>query len=138
MNSSFDQMISDYTSLVAERMSRFCVETGSVLPKSNIEWVTNGPKKTVLSDGTIYSKHGFGCLITLKSGAIDFDFGDLGEIDGFDAYRLSAFTESFPCRYSLKSEKEIRAILESYLKSGAMEKRGQLYFRKKTETNQSV
>lgn len=38
--------------------------------------------------------HALGCLITLKSGEIDFDFGDLGEIDGFDAYRLSLKSET--------------------------------------------
>jgi len=138
MNPDFHRMISDYISLISERMGRFCIETGFVLPKSAIEWVTNGPKKTVLSDGTIYSKHGYGCLITLKSGEIDFDFGDQGEIDGFDAYRLSAFTESFPSRYSAKSEREMQSILETELKSGTIEKRGRLYFRKTTEPNQAL
>jgi hypothetical protein len=138
MKTEFDHMISDYISLISERMSRFCVETGFVMPKSPIDWATNGPKKTVLSDGTTYSKHGYGCLIALKSGEVDFDFGDKGEIDGFDAYRLSAFTESFPSRYSIKSEREMQSILEAELKSGAIEKRGRLYFRKKTEPNQAL
>jgi hypothetical protein len=131
MNPDFQNMISDYISLVFERMDRFCIETGFVLPNSANEWVSSGPKKTVLSDGTIYSKHGYGCLITLKSGKIDFDFGDQGEIDGFDACRLSAFTESFPRRYSPKSEREMQPILEAALKSGVIEKRGRLYYRMK-------
>ena len=130
MNSDFDHMISDYISLISERMSRFCIETGFVLPNSSVEWVSNGPKKTVLSDGTIYSKHGYGCLITLKSGEIDFDFGDQGEIDGFDACRLSAFTESSHSRYSAKSEKEMQSILDAKLEAGVIERRGRLYYRK--------
>jgi len=131
-------MISDYISLISERMSQFYLETEFVLPESAIDWATRGPTNVVLSDGTVYSKHGYGCLIALKSGEIDFDFGDQGEIDGFDAFRLSAFTESFPSRYSIKSEREMQSILEAELKSGAIEKRGRLYFRNKTEPNQAV
>lgn len=67
-------------------------EAGIVRPDSNTAWASSDiPQTGVLANGVKYFKHGYGCAVHLKGGSVDFDFGEKGEITGFDIWRLIGF-----------------------------------------------
>jgi Domain of unknown function (DUF6896) len=55
----------------------------------------NLPREGFLDAGKsiAYSFHGIGCHVALPDGEIDWDFGNEGRLDGFDAWRLWCFAE---------------------------------------------
>jgi hypothetical protein len=65
---------------------------GTRLPASNREWVTicaeSGLYKVRRVNGLGFYAHGYGIELTLDGVTIDFDWGEVGEPDGFDAWRL--------------------------------------------------
>ena len=67
------------------------------IPASNRDWVTYSIESGLTSkrqlSGFPIRVHGFGIEISLAEYTIDFDFGDAGELDGFDAWRLWNFYE---------------------------------------------
>lgn len=133
MHPELQSLISDFVATVARRFAQLQREIGVAAPASSTAWATNGLKKGTLSDGAVYSKHGVGCLIEASAGGVDFDFGDRGEIDGFDAWRLVQFAEISNGRHAITDKRKIEALLHSALTSGEIEKRGSLYFVVKTD-----
>ena len=139
MTPEFQRLIEDYIATVAKRFTQLKREIGVETPDSNLDWAANGMKKKgTLSDGASYFKHGYGCLIESADESVDFDFGDRGEIDGFDACRLAEFVESAPRRFSVSEERKMQPLLDAALASGSIERRGRLYYLKKREANQAV
>jgi hypothetical protein len=138
MHSDFLSLITDFSATVARRFAQLQREAGVVVPASRIAWATNGLKKGTLSDGAIFSKHGVGCLIEAEEGGVDFDFGDHGEIDGFDAWRLLQFAEISNGRHTFEDKNKIQALIDSALAAGEIERRGSLYYLRKKEPNQAL
>ena len=136
MHPDLQKLVADFVATVAQRFAQLQREAGVVAPTSSTAWATNGLKKGTLSDGAIYSKHGVGCLIEAPERGVDFDFGDHGEIDGFDAWRLLQFAEISNGRHAFGEEKKIQTLLDSALTAGEIEKRGSLYYLRKKEPNQ--
>jgi radical SAM superfamily enzyme YgiQ (UPF0313 family) len=65
------------------------------------------PRKGRLSNGSEYSFHGKGCLVTLCDETnVDWDFGPGGRTDGFDNWRLWRFAKQFPTRYPNFQERD--------------------------------
>ena len=82
--------------------------SGIPLPVSNIEWACNGiEQRGELSGGIKYFKHGYGCAVHLKSGAVDFDFGENGQVNGFNSSRLWSYANNINERHGFNSESEI-------------------------------
>lgn len=131
MHPEFQSLISDFVATVARRFAQLQREVGVAAPESKIAWATNGLKKGTLSDGAVYSKHGVGCLIEAEAGGVDFDFGERGEFDGFDAWRLVQFAENSGGRHAITDKKNMEALLDSAVAVGEIEKRGSLYYLKK-------
>jgi len=138
MYPDLQSLITDFVATVVRRFAQLQREVGVVAPTSSTAWATNGLKKGTLSDGAIYSKHGVGCLIEAPEGGVDFDFGDHGEIDGFDAWRLLQFAESSNGRHAATDKKKIQALLDSCVAAGEIEKRRSLYYLRKKEPNQAA
>lgn len=66
--------------------------SGIEMPDSSYDWVyMEIPMGGELEGGGYYYKHGVGCDVRLPEKSVDFDFGENGEIDGFDAWRLAKF-----------------------------------------------
>jgi len=131
MNAALRILIEDFVTTTAKRFAQLQRELAVSAPTSRIDWATNAMKKKgTLSDGATFSKHGAGVRIVGKSDTIDFDFGDRGEIDGFDAWRLSEFVRGSPTKHSLSTPREIQGALDSALAAGEIEKRGSLYYLK--------
>jgi Domain of unknown function (DUF6896) len=65
------------------------------LPKSNRDWVTicaeSGLYKVRRFNGVEIYAHGYGVELVTDGINIDFDWGDNGEADGFDGWRLWNF-----------------------------------------------
>ena len=93
MDPGLRKLIVDYQAAMARAVIE--LKSGGVeLPDSNGGWAANPmPQHGVLPSGATYAKHGFGCHVNLAEGEVDFDFGDAGETDGFDGWRLWRYAE---------------------------------------------
>ncbi|WP_349655489.1 hypothetical protein [Xanthomonas sp. 10-10] len=104
MNSNLVRLISDYQTAVREAVA-VMRDSGIELPASNADWTANGiPQRGTLKGGIPYFKHGYGCSVRLLGGAVDFDFGERGEIDGFDVWLLASFAGPRLSEYGFASE----------------------------------
>lgn len=92
MKPELRELIDAYCAKAAVLIPRLSEALDFKLPITNGEWVAlQIPGKGITSDGLQYFKHGFGVAIKFDAGAIDIDFGDNGEYNGFDADRLFRF-----------------------------------------------
>ena len=104
MNSNLRCLILAYQSAVCEVLA-LMQGSGIKQPITNIEWVCMDiPQLGKLIGGIPYFKHGFGCKVKLPRGAVDFDFGEQGQINGFDLWRLLDFAGSRLFEYGFSSE----------------------------------
>jgi hypothetical protein len=111
-------LIVDYQAAVSSAV-KLLEASGIARPKTNTAWACNGIDNIgTLAGGVQYRKHGYGCAVHLKSGEVDFDFGENGEIDGVDTWRLSVFAEGKLSQYGFASEDELEATFKSAVASG--------------------
>ena len=75
------------------------------------------PQLGKLIGGIPYFKHGFGCKVKLPRGAVDFDFGEQGQINGFDLWRFLDFAGSRLFEYGFSSEAALKQYFEDELKA---------------------
>jgi hypothetical protein len=138
MDTKLQRLVSDYQTVVSRRFTQLRTELGFAAPESNVAWACNRiEQRGRLSDGAQYFKHGYGCAIKGATDSVDFDFGDNGEIDGFDASRLWGFAVASKKDYGFASEKEIAAAITRSAAEGALRSSGyMLYYVQKKEANQ--
>lgn len=93
--------------------------SGIKMPHSAFEWIqTDIPSRGILNDGVPYYKHGAGCKVLFKTSPVDFDFGEKGEIDGFDLWRLTQFAADGCIDYELKTSDAIEQVFNAAAVSG--------------------
>lgn len=120
MDQRLASLVDDYLASVASAV-KLLQQAGIVLPRSNTEWACNElPQTGILPGGIKYFKHGYGVAVHLKSGTVDFDFGEKGEINGFDVWRLSAFAEENLGQYGFNSEEELAACFKEEVNAEAL------------------
>lgn len=80
------------------------------------------PQKGWLDDSqsVSYSFHGIGCHVRFGSVDVDFDFGPGGRHDGFDAWRLAKFAETFEGFEQFHDTDKLGAELESLERGGML------------------
>jgi hypothetical protein len=119
MDDRLRPLIADYKSTVARAVAAL-EASGIPRPASTTQWVGyEVPGRGELVGGGEYFIHGFGCTVRLPDTSVDFDFGDDGQIDGFDWYRLSTFAGSrLSKRYGIRDELELRALIDDAHASG--------------------
>ena len=130
MDPGLRKLIDDYNAAVA-RAVRELKMAGIQLPDSNRGWALNGmPQRGVLLSGATYAKHGYGCHVEFPDGAVDFDFGDSGETDGFDGWRLWRYAEPRSDIYGPTSYGSLENQLKSLHSKGILRKdaQGNLYY----------
>src|SRR5262245_36643501 len=111
MDERLRALIQSYRMAVAAAVRKLS-ESGIALPRSNREWAMNGmPNLGQLVSGGSYRKHGYGCEVSTSKGSVDFDFGDAGETDGFDSWRLMLFAEAHPDLYDPAGRDSLQAQL---------------------------
>jgi len=96
-------LIIRYQETVKQLFPRVAAHLNVKLPVSDFDWaVLNTEQVGQTSDGIRYFRHG--CGVTMNDGkvAVDFDLGEQGQIDGFDAGRLSRFAYSNRIRTRLR------------------------------------
>jgi Domain of unknown function (DUF6896) len=103
---------------------------GVCLPTSNREWVAicaDCGLHTIRSiNGIGVYVHGYGIELVLDDVMIDFDWGELGEPDGFDAWRLWRFVSVNRIDVPCESMAQVRGWLEEAHQCGEL-KQDQLY-----------
>ena len=120
MNSNLARLIHDYQGSVREAVE-LMRGAGMQLPTSSMDWAANGiPQRGMLKGNIPYFKHGYGCAVKLPSGAVDFDFGERGEYDGFDAGRLASFAGSRLAEYGFSDEAALEDCLKAAVAAGTV------------------
>lgn len=121
MDRNLDRLITEFQSRVRDAVA-LMYRSGMPMPRSSFAWLrAEVPGIGILDGGVKYFKHGAGCEVRLETGAVDFDFGDNGEIDGFDLWRLTKFCrESLPC-FGFDSEEQIEQSFNAALACGELE-----------------
>lgn len=118
MTHQLTHLICDYQASVrtaVELMQR----SGIPLPTSGIDWLeTDIPGRGKLDGGIRYFKHGYGCAVSLSTGKVDFDFGEQGEIGGFDAWRLASFAGSRLADYGFDTVDALKEIFNAAVMAG--------------------
>lgn len=103
MNRQLAHLISDYQKGVNTAL-HLLQQSGIQLPLTCVDWADSDiPGHGELEGGIRYYKHGYGCAVSLPTGEVDFDFGEKGEIDGFDLWRLSRFAETRLAEYGFET-----------------------------------
>lgn len=120
MNNQLTNLISDYQASVrtaVELMQR----SGIPLPLNCADWIeTDIPEYGELDGGIRYFKHGHGCAVSLPTGKVDFDFGDQGEIGGFDVWRLAGFAGSRLAEYGFDTEEALKECFKAAVTTGSL------------------
>jgi hypothetical protein len=80
--------IADYQSRVAQAVE-VLERAGFRRPTSDVDWVSmDGPPHGKLLPGLRFYRHGVGCAVQGSGWAVDFGYGEHGQIDA-DAHRVS-------------------------------------------------
>jgi hypothetical protein len=128
MNKKLKKLVLAYQASVRTAVE-LMQQSGIRLPVNSSDWIaTEIPAHGELVGGVTYYKHGAGCLVDLPSGAVDFDFGSLGEIDGFDEWRLAKFAGSEFAKYGFETKDEIETSFQSAVKSGSLVSSGYILY----------
>ncbi len=129
MNKQLAHLISDYQTSVRSAIIEM-KRSGIAMPYTAGCWIDSQiPAQGKLQNGINYFKHGYGCRVYLPTGDVDFDFGELGEIGGFDAWRLSNFAEGRLSKYGFETKEQVLEHFEAEDNLGtAFTKKGNLYY----------
>lgn len=124
MDKNLEQLIKEFQSRVQDAVA-LMYRSGMTMPHTSFGWVkTDVPGRGVLDGGIEYFKHGAGCEVRLETGTVDFDFGEHGEIDGFDLWRLTEFTRTrLPC-FGFDSAEQIEQAFNAAVACGDLERSG--------------
>jgi len=118
MNKQLADLICDYQAKVREALL-LMQRSGIRMPSSNWRWIeADIPQKGLLDGNIAYMKHGIGCTVYLPDGEVDFDFGKRGEIDGFDAWRLSLFASEKLPTYGFENQDTLEKCFETAVAEG--------------------
>ncbi|MEN4710603.1 DUF6896 domain-containing protein [Pantoea agglomerans] len=118
MKKNLEKLIFDFQESVQIAL-KIMHRSGIKMPSSRNDWIyLDIPTEGKLNDGTKYYKHGAGCLVSLNIGEVDFDFGEDGEIGGFNSWWLFKFSENKLIDYGFNSIDEIDKFLNEALEAG--------------------
>lgn len=120
MDNKLCRLILDYQKKVKTAVI-LMKRSGIPMPYSIIDWVyTDIPYEGKLDGGIKYLKHGAGCLVSLDSGDVDFDFSEDGEIGGFNLWWLTKFASNCLADFGFENEVEIVECFENALNTGEL------------------
>lgn len=129
MDNNLEQLVTAFQARVRDAVA-LMYRSGMRMPHSSFAWLmADIPGNGVLDGGIQYFKHGAGCEVRLEAGIIDFDFGENGEINGFDLWRLTNFARgSLPC-FGFDSVEQIEQSFNAAVACGVLERAGyDLYY----------
>lgn len=105
---------------------------GVRLPSSANDWIAicceTGLHGVRAVNGVKVYSHGYGIELTFAGLTIDFDWGERGEPDGFDVWRLYNFARLNPSGASSPGHAEVVAWVEQAAAEGGLVRVGSLYY----------
>lgn len=91
------------------------------MPSSaNSWWKMDLPEAGYLKGGVSYYKHGAGCKVELSTGTVDFDFGEMGEIDGFDDWKLQKYIEPLLPAFGFITTEDVERSFDKAVQAGSI------------------
>lgn len=115
---------------------------GVRLPNSPMEWLTicgeTGLYNTRWVNGVAVYTHGYGIELIFDGLTIDFDWGEAGEPDGFDVWRLWNFARLNPYGAHCPEHAEVRAWVEEAAAAGELTQDRYLYYSPAHRTERST
>ncbi|MBV6826444.1 hypothetical protein [Pseudomonas sp. PD9R] len=128
MDTNLSRVITNYQICVRKAVE-LMQRSGIPLPSTSLDWIdTDIPNHGKLKGDIPYYKHGHGCTVYSSDGKIDFDFGEDGEIDGFDLWRLSNFAKLRPSEHGHINEKLMEKLFAESVKNGSIIHSGYLLY----------
>lgn len=104
---------------------------GIPIPESNRGWFVycrdSGLYSESQVDGVLVHAHGFGIAIETDKLCIDFDWGDNGEADGFDGWRLYVFSLEHGIDFGC-THKQCNDWIKQAYEAGELERDTHLYY----------
>lgn len=120
MNENLFRLIGDFQDKVHLAL-KIMYRSGIEMPSSRSKWIESCiPNSGELDGGFKYYKHGAGCQVELNSGSIDFDFGENGEVGGFNCWWLACFAGENIKSYGFENMVDIAEHLEKALDYGEL------------------
>lgn len=105
---------------------------GVRLPRSPGEWVAICGETSLhnvrrLNGVEVYA-HGYGIELGFGGLTIDFDWGEFGEADGFDVWRLWNFARLNPCDAPCPTHSQVKTWVEAAVAAGELTRDRYLYY----------
>jgi len=105
---------------------------GVRLPASPMEWVgicgETGLYNVRWINGVEVYSHGYGIELIFGALTIDFDWGEFGEPDGFDVWRLWHFARMNLCNVPCPKHADVKVWVEEAVAAGELTKDRFLYY----------
>lgn len=128
MEKRLANLIGDYQAKVHEALV-LMHRSGIRMPSSSMRWIeTDIPLEGLLDGDVAYVKHGAGCAVHLPGQKVDFDFGNLGEINGFDLWRLALFAGEKLSTYCFESPSALEESFGAAVAEGHLVRSGDSLF----------
>jgi len=129
MNEDLHNLIVQYQRAVEELFPRVASHLKVQLPVSNVEWTLIRPERRgETPDGIKYFMHGYGIAMDDGNLKVDFDLGENGQINGFDAERLAKFVEKNEIKTPLKNRNAIAAAITEAESTGELSYSGYILY----------
>lgn len=120
MNENLYRLIADFQDSVQVAL-KLMHRSGIQMPSSSYGWIKSDiPSVGELDGGIKYYKHGAGCRVELDSGIVDFDFGEQGEIGGFNSWWLTSFAGKNLIAYGFRNYDDVEGHLKKALNDGEL------------------
>lgn len=118
MHYQLANLIYDYQASVKTAVD-LMERSGIPRPPTNTDWIGTDISQSGELEGRVrYFKHGYGCAVSLPTGRVDFDFGEQGEINGFDVWRLAGFADARLPEYGFADEDALKECFKAEVMSG--------------------
>ena len=129
MNTELLNIINKYQSAIEVLFPKVAKHLNVELPISNNNWAgLTLEQRGVTPCGIKYFKHGYGISMNDGNMSADFDLGDKGQINGFDAWRLADFVIKNNIKTSLSNGKVIETAIADAVKTGDVTFSGYLLY----------
>jgi hypothetical protein len=119
MNKELLNIIEKYQETIELLFPRVAEYLNVKLPITNIEWTgIEADQRGETPCGIRYFIHGYGIDMNDGNIKVDFDLGDKGQINGFDAWRLESFVKDNNIETELRDGKLIEAAIKEAESNG--------------------
>ena len=134
MNEKLRKLIKRYQKSVELLFPRVAEHLNVKLPISNTDWTgIEAEQRGETPCGIKYFIHGYGIAMNDGNVKVDFDLGDEGQINGFDAWRLEGFVEENNIETTLSNGKDIEAAIKEAESNGEVIFSGYILYYQKND-----